>query len=166
VKIRELLTSPTRLSLAASVETAHLLHEGMLEEAALFDIRLNAVDATAWLLFDCKGALQIRRGNTAIVVLRGVRSLEWNTPALAPRMWQRVAGWRTRTEAGGERSLALALEVAEVRAVFKAAEFLVGDVPGADDAPPDFADATDGEIAERLQSWESPIVNVMASFFE
>lgn len=166
VNVSAMLTSAERRKLPASRETENLLNGGMLEGAALFDLRFNVVECTAWLLFDCKGALQIRGGNTAVVVLRAVRALEWHTPALGPRMWQRVEGWATNSISASERVLTLALEVGDVRASFSAAEFFIGDVPGGDEAPPDFEEASDEEMTTRLQNWNSEFESVSASFFD
>jgi len=51
-----------------------------------------------------------------------------------------------------------------VRAVGSAGEFSVGDVPGCDDAPPNFLTASDEEVRAGMQGWDSTFEPVHASF--
>jgi hypothetical protein len=46
------------------------------------------------------------------------------------------------------------------------AEFYVGDVPGGDEAPPDFTSATDDEIRVGLAQWSSSFAPIRASFLD
>jgi len=141
-----------------------LTEDSALEEAALFDIRVDAVDASAWLLLDCKGALEVRAGNTAIVVIKSLQHLEGTCPSPVPHSWSTVWAWKPSI-AKGLLTVEFFLEGGgQFRAKGSAAEFFVGDVPGGDEARPDFTSATDEEIQEGLAKWSSPFTPIRASF--
>ncbi|HCO02150.1 MAG TPA: hypothetical protein DIT48_02060 [Actinobacteria bacterium] len=55
-----------------------LNQRGALDEAQLLDVRFLTVESSVSLLFDCRIALQIRQGNTAVLVVRGLRLFEWD----------------------------------------------------------------------------------------
>src|SRR5205085_416302 len=81
----DLLDDASRRSYAASPEMDALTEPGALQEAQLIAARLDAVRSQAWLLIDCRGALQIRMGNTAIIIAKAVRRFAWQAkPAGAP----------------------------------------------------------------------------------
>jgi len=164
--ISEFLTSPQRFGVVEPPEMDALIEDSALEEAALFDIRVNAVDASAWLLLDCKGALEVRAGNTAIVVIKSLQHLEWTCPSPAPHSWCTVWAWKPSI-AEGLLTVEFVLDGGgEFRATGSAAEFFVGDVPGGDDPPPNFTSATDEEIRKGLAQWSSPFTPLRASFLD
>jgi len=166
VILEELLLDSARREFAAAPEADALVEAGALQEAALLDIRLNMVTSSAWLLFDCRGALQIEMGNTAVVVVRDVQSVQWSGGSRGPRTWRAVLGWTPRIVDG---SLSLTADVSPgglLEVVGKAGEFYVGDVPGCDDAPPDFVSASDAEVRSGLAQWSSEFELVHASFVE
>lgn len=140
VRIEDLLQDAGRREFAAVPEADALTDEGALQEAALVGLQVDAVCARAWLLFDCRGASQIEMGNTAVV--------DWS-PVSGPDGWH--------VEIARVPSSRLSVSGAE-------AEFFVGDVPGGDEPPPDFLDATDEEIRSGLPGWSSDFEPVHASF--
>ena len=164
--ISEFLTSRRRLDGADAPEMDALTEAGALDEAALLDVRINTVDSSAWLLFDCKGALQVRAGNTAIVVLKLIRTLEWTCSEPSSRGWQYVLGWQPASEEGVLGVSFLTGDTGAFRATCAAGEFYVGDVRGGDEAPPNFMSATDQEIREGLAKWSSLFTPVRASFLD
>ncbi len=135
--ISDFLTSPRRTDGSEAPEMDALTELEALDEAALLDVRLNAVDSSAWLLFDCKGALQVRAGNTAIVVLKSIRSVEWTCSQPKLRAWRYILGWEPISQGGLLRVKFFTDDTGEFRATCLAAEFYVGDIPGGDDAPPE-----------------------------
>lgn len=164
VIIEDLLVWPDRRSLAAMPEADALAEVDALLEAALLDVRFDATTSSAWLLFDCRGAVQLEMGNTAVVVVRGVTGLQWHADPRPGRVWRAVMGWQPVSGAGlfsctVELSPGSRLEVSGV-----AAEFYVGDIPGGDDAPPNFMTASDKEIRAGLAAWSSDFEVVHASF--
>lgn len=54
------------------VEMDALTELDALVEAALIEASLDATTGEARLVLDCRGALQIRNGNTAVVVVKNV----------------------------------------------------------------------------------------------
>jgi hypothetical protein len=77
MRIDELLDDPRRHGHAAMPEADALTETDALQEAELLDVRLDALRSTVSLLFDCRGALQIRMGNTAVIVGHGVHRISW-----------------------------------------------------------------------------------------
>src|SRR2546430_982186 len=141
--IEDLLVGPGRRSYAASPEMDALTEPGALMEAQFIAGRLDAVRSEAWLLFDCRGALQIRMGNTAIVVAKAVRRFAWQTKrAGRPTAWTIVGSEPAAVEGVWSLSLTFVPE-ARLEIEAEAAEFFVGNLPGGDDAPPDFGEADD-----------------------
>jgi len=166
VILEELLVDPARRDFAAAAEANALVDTDALQEAALIEIRLSMVTSSAWLLFDCRGALQIEMGNTAVVVVSDVQDAHWSGGSLGPRIWRSVLGWTPRTIKG---MLSLTADVSpggHLKIVGKAGEFYVGDVPGGDEAPPDFVSASDAEIRSGLAGWSSEFELVHAWFLE
>jgi hypothetical protein len=159
MKLRDLLTDPNRRRFAAQPEMDALMdalrESDALQEAQLQDVRFEVVSGTLWVLFDCRGALQIEEGNTAVVVARGVSALHWHGPPYDHwRAWpvvESVIGVH-----GRDWSLSLSLlSDARLAVTARAAEFWVGDAPGCDEAPPDFTADDDVTIRNGLASWES-----------
>lgn len=124
------------------------------------------VGSAVWLLFYCRGALQIEMGNTAALVVRSVSSFQWSGQSRGPRTWRAVVGWEPRVEAGGWILTAHLNPGGRLEIAGAGAEFYVGDVPGCDDAPPDFLDATDEELRTGLAGWSSEFKPVHASFLD
>jgi hypothetical protein len=163
MRIDELLIDPRRREHAATPEADALTERDALQEAQLLDVRLDALRSTVWLLFDCRGALQIEMGNTAVIVAHGLRRLSWTAQ---PR--GRLAAWTvvgSEPVARGTWSLALAF-VPSGRLDLEAdsAEFFVGNVPGCDEAPPNYTEADDATIRAGLPSWSSTFEPIHAVF--
>lgn len=162
--IEDLLVWPNRRSLAAAPEADALVEPDALLEAALLDVKLDATTSSAWLLFDCRGAVQLEMGNTAVVVVHGVTDIQWRTQPSEQRRWRAVMGWRPMASGAGFSCAAELTSGSSLQVVGSTAEFYVGDIPGGDDPPPDFTAATDAEIRAGLASWRSEIEVVHASF--
>ena len=162
--IEDLLSWSQRRTLAAAPESDALVEPDALLEAALVDVRLDATVSSVWLLFDCRGAVHLQAGNTAVVVVRGVTSLLWHVDSGPGRTWHAVMGWRPSLVAGVfSCDVELAPE-ARLQVSGTAAEFFVGDIPGGDDPPPNFVSATDEEIRAGMAHWTSEFEVVHASF--
>lgn len=162
--IEDLLNSPERRSLAAMPEADALVEPDALLEAALLDIKMDATTSSVWLLFDCRGAIQLEMGNTAVVVIRGVTGFQWRTEPRAQRTWRAIMGWQPATSEDGFSCTADLTSGSSLQVSGSGAEFYVGDIPGGDDPPPDFTSATDAEIRAGLASWASEFEVVHASF--
>jgi hypothetical protein len=166
LSIEDLLQSPTRREFGAAPEANALLDPDALQEAALLDIRLNLVASSAWFLFDCRGALQIRAGNTAVLAVQGVRSLRWQGQSRGPRTWHAVLGWTPRIVNNGLLLRADMSPGGQLEVLGTTGEFYVGDVAGGDDPPPNFISASDAEVRAGLAQWNSGFEPIHASFFD
>lgn len=162
--IEDLLVWPERWSLAAVPEADALADSDALLEAALLDVRMDATTSSIWLLFDCRGAVQLEMGNTAVVAIRGVTDIQWRTEPGEQRRWRAVMGWRPVTSKAGFSCTAELTSGSSLQVVGSGAEFYVGDIPGGDEPPPDFTSASDAEIRAGLASWTSEIEVIHASF--
>jgi hypothetical protein len=164
MRIDELLDDPRRREQAAMPEADALTETDALQEAQLLDVRLDALRSTVWLLFDCRGALQIQMGNTAVIVAYGLHRLSWvgqprgrltawtvvrSTPVARDGVWSLSLGF---VPSGG-----LELEA-------DSSEFFVGNVPGCDEAPPNYTEKDDATIRAGLPGWTSTFEPVHAVF--
>lgn len=167
VIVLDLFHDPDRRSYAAMPEMDALTEEGALQEAALVDVRFDVIELAVGLLFDLRVALQLREGNVGLVIARGVQHLEWVRHHQRPgRIWHAVTG-SVPDNRDGHFGLRLGLVPdAELRVAAQAAEFYVGDVPGLDEAPPDFVQDSDAVIRAGIPSWDSIFVPGFATFLD
>lgn len=137
-----------------------------LAECALVDARLDMINSDAWLMFDCRGALQIEEGNTAVVVVHGVTEFRWQTVGREGRTWRSVMGSEANV---GHTTIEITVHAeptGQLKVRGTTAAFFVGNVPGGDDPPPDFVSATNAEISRGMASYLSEFNIVGASFVE
>ena len=165
--IQDFLGSPERMLLPRSIEADPLRCRGALEDAALLDVRVSGVWPHAWFLLDCKGALDVREGNTAVLVVQALRSLTWEAEEDTPSRQNRaVEVWQPAVGDSGWRLRALFRRGLTLELLAGSAEFYVGDVPGGDDPPPDLGSATDDDIRAGLADWSSEFTPLSASFVD
>lgn len=157
MNIFELLTTPGEFHGPQRVEADALTEADALIEAALLDVRLNATTAELWLLFDCRGAVQIQEGNTAVVVVHDVTGFGWETAAQGRRVWQAVMSWEP-VNYSRQLRITMGLEPrGSLEVIGSGGKFYIGNIPGGDAAPPNFTQATDEEVRRGLASWSSEI---------
>jgi len=127
-----------------------------MSEAALIDARVDLIRRRALLLFDCKGALQIREGNTALLVIDDVADFAL-AEADAGRQYRyaQLGSWEPSVSHGAWRVWGQAFDGLELSVEGSGGEFFVGDVPGMDEAPPDLTRDSDAAIAEGFVGWHS-----------
>lgn len=166
MSIEELLLDPGRRVHAAKPEMDALTEQDALQEAQLIDVRFEALTSTAWLLFDCRQAIQLRIPNTAVLVVNGVRRLVWSGEGRGSR-----TAWNVIASAPLAREGIFSLKAAffpnaclELEAL--SAEFFVGDVPGLSDAPPDFVEDDEETIRAHMASWRSIFEPTHATFLD
>ena len=156
--IRELIVDPNRLRTFGVPETDLLVRVDSLNEAALLAVHFDAIRSQAWLLFDCMNALQIRSGNTAVLVVTGVREFAWarfgavRTPDRTA--WSLVV-WAPTWHAGTWSLDAAFAPDATLNLAGTSAEIHVGNVPGGDDSPPDYGEVDDATLLSGTASWDS-----------
>jgi len=159
------LDDPARFDQNVSPDGNPFLDNGALQEAALLDVRLDWMRSRAWLLFDCKGALQIRAGNTAVLVVHRVSLfslIAHSTPRKAT--YPSVVAWEPSVIGGRLTLDAGLLPATELAIIGAGGEFFVGDVPGMDAAPPDLTEAGDDEITAGFATWSSEFLPIQAGF--
>jgi len=164
VKIENLLVLPGRRSLAAVPEADPLRDVDALLEAALLDIRFDATTSSLWLLFDCRGAVHLEMGNTAVVVVQHATGVRWHAAPQPARTWRSVMSWRPSADAGAFSCTAELYPESVVQIEGAAAESYIGNIPGGNDAPPNFVTAPDEEIRTKLARWDSEFEVIHASF--
>lgn len=165
--IEDLLTAPGRREFAAQPEMDPLSEPGALQEAQLLDVRVHALTASVALLFDLRVALQLRMGNTALLVAHGVTNFTWDC---MPRETRRTAWMVVGSEPRiAEKDFALELFFvpdADLSLQATSAEFYVGDVVALAQAPPDYGTDDDATIRAQLADWASPFAPLHAVFLD
>jgi hypothetical protein len=143
-----------------------LTEKDALLEARLNEVLLDAVNARAVLLFDLRGALQLRMAYTGILVLNGVERFSWvGSPRLTRRTAWNVVESVPINKDGGVNLRLLFFPEAEITMAARSAAFFAGDVPGLPDKPPDFA-GDDVEVAAGMASMDSTFEPTQATSIE
>lgn len=155
VNITEVVSGGTAGHPCGDIEADALRLEGALQEAALVDVQIDYVRGLARLLFDCRGALQIRESNTAVVVIRNVTSGSWDITARGPRIWHAVVGWEPVAQKAAFSARVYLAPDGELQIHGQGAELWLGDTSEAEGAPPNYVTATDEEIRHGTPSWTS-----------
>lgn len=168
MRIADLLVDSSRLKRksVSSPETDALTEEDALAEAALIDFRMTAITSDLWLLFDCRGALQLADGNAAVVVVKNVTRLVWEAEERGGAIWRAVMRWSPNVESAGLTIIVEAEPGGRLEVTGKGGEYFVGNVPGGDDPPPDFTTSTPAEIRAGMADWSSEFNVVGASVVE
>jgi hypothetical protein len=167
VRIEDLLRDPRRREFAARPEADALCEPDALVEAYLVGVHSHAVLGEAWLFFDCRGALQIEMGNTAIIAAHGLRSLTWSPgPRPTDRTQWTILSWLPNLTEQGWKATAGTSPAGQLEIWGERAEFYVGDIPGGGGAPPDFGESSEDEIRAGLVDLCSEFLPVHASFTE
>jgi hypothetical protein len=153
------------LRFAAQPEMDALNEADALQECQLLDVGFDAVRGDLGLIFELRTALQLREGNTGLIVASGVLSLAWHAEHQSSELIARTVLDSKPTHSVGQFHLSLGLWP---RATFefdaREAAFFVGNVRGLPDAPPDYVDGDYAAIRSALPSWNSPFDPVHATF--
>lgn len=167
MKLEDLFTDADRRRFAAQPEMDPLTEASALQEAQLLGVRVHALTSTVGLLFDLRTALQFMEGNTALLIVRGVREFGW---AAEPRASARTAWNVVSSEPTiSDRVFSIRLGFvpsAQLTLAAESAEFYVGDVDALSDTPPDYGSADDAAIRAGLADWTSPFSPVHAVFLD
>ena len=135
-----LLGAPDRQSSATVTDALREAHS--MQEAELLSTYVDRLTSSAGLLIDCRSALDFPEGNTAVVVVRGMRSLLWSQDLAGPGnrgLAPSSCEWHVGSGSGSARR-----RFHQITA--RAAEFFLGDVAGIGEAPPDCTEVDDQEI--------------------
>jgi hypothetical protein len=164
-----LLPSPELRAYAAQPEMDPLTEEDALQEAQLLDVRFDALRLTIGLLFELRLALQLREANTGVLIARGVRELSWAGPHRATELTAWTVGGSVPSNENRLFGLKLGMwpaPGAQLSLVAENAAFFAGDVPGLDEAPPDYGDENRARIASGLAHWDSQFAPLHAVFLD
>jgi hypothetical protein len=162
----DLFHDPRRRSYASMPEMDALTEPDALQEAALVDVRLSALDNSVGLLFDLRGALQLQDGDTAILIAREVARMSWDALSRSGRTW--YATTRSVPDTSGDRfAFSLGL-VPDARLTLEAAgaEFYVGAMAGVDGPPPDLVADDDATVLSGMPRWDAAFEPSAASFLD
>lgn len=163
----DLFHDPNRRSYASMPEADALTEQGALQEAALVDVRFDATTASLGLLFDLRGAIQLRDASVALLIARGARRVEWvNEKSRPGRTWHAVTGSIPDNRSGRFTLVLGFASDAELRLEADAAEFYVGDMAGMDSAPPDFVEDDDETIQAGMPNWTCTFAPIAATFLD
>lgn len=163
----DLFHDPDRRAYASMPEADALTERGALQEAALVDIRFDATSGSVGLLFDQRGAIQLRDASVALLTARGVSRFEWvyERERSGPT-WHAVTG-SIPDNSDGRFALFLGFASdAEVRVEADGAEFYVGDMPGLDCPPPNFVDDDSETIQAGMPNWTRTFAPLAATFLD
>ena len=153
--IEELIRSRRPLAPATAPEINALAETGSLQEAQLVQVQLDVIRSVAWLLFDCRGALQVVAANTAVVIAHGIRNLSWDGDPRGPRTWWSVLGWEPTLSANSWSVHAMFAPQALLTMDASSAEFLAGNVASPNTAPPDYLTADEETLDRGTPHWFS-----------
>jgi hypothetical protein len=120
-----------------------LVEDDALQEAQLIDMCFDALDMTVGLLFDLRGASQLRESNTGLLIARGVRELAWSGPDRGTELTAWTVGSSRPWVGAGSVGVRLSMwpaPGAELTVAARSAVFVTGDVPDLLDAPPDLGE--------------------------
>jgi hypothetical protein len=163
----DLFYDPKRRSYASMPEADALTERGALQEAALVGLRFDSITSSVGLLFDLRGAIQLRDELVAVLIARGVTRLEWVNDHRRPgRIWHAVTGSIPDNQSGRFSLLLGFAPDAELRLEADAAEFFVGDMPGMDQAPPNFVEDDEDTIRLGMPSWAATFTPNAATFLD
>jgi hypothetical protein len=159
VIIEKFITPPQRHVHLPMPDSDALTEVDALQEAEIIDVRFSLDDASIGLLLDLRVALEFMTGNVAVLALWGVTDAQFQH---IPQAWPHHAHVVMSSKPNALDGI-LTLEIGcldgwRMRATAKAADFLVGDIPGLPEIPPDRNEASADQIAAGTPQWASEFV--------
>ncbi|WP_157488781.1 hypothetical protein [Pseudofrankia sp. DC12] len=164
IEISSLAEKGEYVSSGGSLDADPLRVVDALQEVQLLDCKVSPLTATAALLFELRTALQIDIGNSAVLVVRGLRKFSWS--------W--LAGYRPLVAATIVSSApkfdldSFTMEFglfpdADLIVTGNSAEFYLLEVDGIGEAIPNYVDADLASIRGALPTWSSRCTVLQAS---
>ncbi|WP_372407413.1 hypothetical protein [Streptomyces luteireticuli] len=147
-----------------STELDPLREEDALQEAQLLDSRVCYLTSTAAVIFELRTSLHFYVGNSALLVVRGLRSFDWNSPTrLTP-----LAALTVMSSIPGQLGESFHVKFglfpeAHLSLVGDLAEFYVLESEGLGEAPPDYSSLDLRQVQDNLPSWSSACSLLQAS---
>jgi hypothetical protein len=162
---RHLLEQISQTPVVPSTDSDPLREDDALQEAQLVAVHIDAVRSRGALLFDLRNALQLRSGNAAIVVLKGIRIFRWSRDfRRGNRTAWNVVSSEPRAD-GGMFKLDLAfVPDAELHvALDTSAHFYEVRMTALPETPPDYTIDDDPTIEAGIPQWDTTLEVVSAS---
>lgn len=164
-----LLPDPALRAYGARPEMDPLTEDDALREAQLLDVRFDALTLTVGLLFELRMALQLREGNTGVLVARGVRGLSWSGPSRETGLTAWTVGGSVPGPDQGLFCLQLGMwpaPGAQLSLLAESAAFFAVGVPGLSEVPPDYTDLDRQQVSVEIADWNSNFEPVHAVFLD
>lgn len=164
--IQEFAQGPWRREYGSKPEMDPLTEDDALMEAQVLEVQLDAMRGRAAVLLELRLALQLREGNTGLLIADGVTAFHWDaSPRDTARTAWNVVGSAARAKDGiFEIRLGMSPR-AELLLRARSAAFYSGDVPGLREIP-DYGEATDSELMAKLSQWGSKFTPYHAVFLD
>jgi hypothetical protein len=161
-----LARGPWRRELGSKPEMDPLSESDALLEAQVLDVHVDALRASVAVLLEMRLALQLREGNTALLVARQVTDFVWRAErrATARTAWNVVGSEASVSGKSLELRIGL-LPWGEMFLRAGSAAFYIGDVPGLVEIP-DYGLASESELNLMIAHWDSEFVPLRAVFLE
>jgi hypothetical protein len=140
-----------------------------LQEAQVLDVQVNTLTSVVGIVFELRQALQLREGNTGVLIARGVRELTWSAPPRDTTLTAWSVGSSAPTTKDGDFFLDLIIwphPGARLSLQAQSAEFYVGDVPGLPETPTDYTKADGVGLLNNVATWGSNLELKVASFLD
>ncbi|MGI5146829.1 hypothetical protein ACQEVC_10660 [Plantactinospora sp. CA-294935] len=162
--IRELLSNPVAGIPDIEPDLDPLRSTWLLHECQVLDIRINALRSTVAVLLEQRAAFDSLKGNTGIIVMRGIRSVHWEVIGSVPgslTAWVVVGATVAAGSEGFEMSIGLSPS-ARLTGVAEIIEYYAVDA-NIGLIIPDYMEASNSEILSTVATWESAAVPVERS---
>lgn len=164
--IREFAEGPWRREHGSKPEMDPFTEDDALMEAQILDVHLNTLQSRAAILFELRLALQLREGNTGLLVAEGVTRFEWHASQrnTARTAWT-VVGSAPRSADGTLEMRLGVLPQAGLLLRARSVAFYSGDVEDLLEIP-DYGTASASELASMTAQWDSKFVPLHAVFVD
>ncbi|WP_406086981.1 hypothetical protein [Streptomyces virginiae] len=158
--IEDLFTSQSYCQAPEPIEWDPLKEPDALHDTQLLDFRVSPTSNRAALLFDMRTASNYLAGNSALLVVRGLKSISWNA---APQRRELMAFsvMSSRPSVASDGGLLLELQLfpdGRHSMLGTRMEFYLLDSQGIPEAPPNYIGRTIRQVGNELPSWNSSCV--------
>ncbi|MFD4524186.1 hypothetical protein ACFWP7_09745 [Streptomyces sp. NPDC058470] len=156
ISINDLVQTRPYSAVRDSIEVDPLREVDALQEAQLLDSRVCNLTSTAALLFELRTSLQFEVGNSALLVVRGLRSFDWKSSAKHVPLTALTVVSSVPDRLGESFCARFAFfPDAHLAVAGDLAEFYVLELEGIGDVPPDYSNADLKQVQDALPSWSS-----------
>ncbi|WBB98476.1 hypothetical protein O7543_11350 [Solwaraspora sp. WMMA2080] len=162
--IQELLLEPLSSVPDIDPDVDPLQSPLLMQECQVLDIRIDVLRSTAAVLLEQRAAFDVLRGNTGIMVMRGVRSVHWHAVAsvLGPLTAWVVVGATVALGSGGVKVVMGLSPDARLAGIAEVIEYYAVDA-NIGSRIPDYLEASGSEIGLTVATWESHAVPIERS---